>query len=284
MPLFFPLLAPAGPVEIIAHRVVWSLVVCGVLLLVTGRWRRFVSTLRNGRRMRVLAAASALVLVNWLTYVYAVMTEQVIEAALGYFINPLVTAMLGVVVLKERIRNAQWIALVIATIAVIVMSIDAGGLPWIALVLAASFALYSLAKNRVGRDVDAIVSLGVETALAAPFAFGFLIWLTATGASTFGPNGLGHAALLAASGVITATPLLLFGAAARRLPLTTLGFLQYVGPSLQFLVGLLVMGEQMSGARWIGFALIWASLVFVSLDAVSRTRSADRVLKVRARS
>ncbi|HWK92803.1 MAG TPA: EamA family transporter RarD, partial [Luteimicrobium sp.] len=173
MPLFFPLLEPAGPVEIIAHRVVWSLVFCVVLLLATRSFSSFVAVLRNGRVMGVLAVASVLIIANWTTYVYAVLSGHVLDAALGYFINPLLTVLLGVLVLRERLRVAQWVALGSGAAAVVVISTGVGGLPWIALVLAGAFGLYSLVKNRVGREVDALPGLAAETAVATPFALAY---------------------------------------------------------------------------------------------------------------
>ncbi|WP_344246234.1 EamA family transporter RarD [Isoptericola hypogeus] len=282
MPLFFPLLEPAGAVEIIAHRVVWSLVFCLVLLAATRTFRSFVAALRAPRTLGALAVASVLILVNWTTYVYAVLSGHVLDAALGYFINPLLTVLLGVVVLRERLRVAQWVALGFGAAAVVVISAGVGGLPWIALTLAGAFGLYSLVKNRVGRDVGALPGLAVETAVATPFALGYLAWLGATGVGTFTTEGAGHALLLAACGVITGLPLLLFSAAARRLPLSVVGMLQYLTPVLQFLLGLLVFGEHMPPTRWAGFALVWVALVVLTVDGTHHARAAR--LAARARS
>lgn len=274
MPLFFPLLEPAGALEIIAHRIVWSLVFCLVLLAATRSLGAFVAVLRNPRALGLFAIASALIIVNWTTYVYAVLTGHVLDAALGYFINPLLTVLLGIVVLRERLRPAQWLALGLGAAAVVVISTGVGGLPWISLVLAGAFGLYSLVKNRVGRGVDALPGLAAETAVATPFALAFLGWLAVTGAGTFSTQGTGHALLLIACGVVTGLPLLLFSAAARRLPLSVVGMLQYLTPVLQFLLGLLVFDEHMPTTRWVGFALVWVALVVLTVDATRASRAA----------
>jgi chloramphenicol-sensitive protein RarD len=274
MPLFFPLLEPAGAVEIIAHRVVWSLVFCLLLLAATRGFAGVLVVLRSPRTLGVLAVASALIVTNWTVYVYGVLTGHVLDAALGYFINPLFTVLLGVLVLGERLRPAQWVALGFGAAAVVVISTGVGGLPWIALALAGTFGLYSLLKNRVGRTVGALPGLAVETAVATPVALTYLAWLVATGASTFGMHGTGHALLLAATGIITALPLLLFSAAARRLPLTVVGMLQYLGPALQFLFGLLVFHEHMPPARWVGFGLVWVAIALLTADGTRAARAA----------
>ncbi|WP_159791638.1 EamA family transporter RarD [Puerhibacterium puerhi] len=284
MPLFFPLLEPAGAFEIIAHRVVWSLVFCALLLAATRSFGAFVRVLRTPRTLGVLAVASVFIVCNWTVYVYGVLTGHVLDAALGYFINPLLTVLLAVVVLRERLRPVQWVALAFGAAAVVVISTgrSGGGLPWIALVLACSFGIYSLLKNRVGRSVDALPGLAVETVVATPFALAYLAWLTAQGTSTFGAHGAGHVLLLMASGVITGLPLLLFGGAARRLPLTAVGMIQYLGPVLQFLCGLVVFHEHMPLTRWVGFGLVWVALVILTTDGVRQAR-ASRVAARAAR-
>ncbi|WP_402461989.1 EamA family transporter RarD [Isoptericola aurantiacus] len=276
MPLYFPLLEPAGAVEIIAHRIVWSLVFCLVLLAATRTLRSYTDVLRRPRTVAVLAVAAVLITVNWVTYVYAVLSGHVLDAALGYYINPLVTTLLGVIALRERLRPAQWVALGFGASAVAVIATGVGGLPWISLTLAFSFGLYSLTKNRVGRTVGALPSLAVETSITTPLALAYLVWLTATGASTFAQEGAGHLLLLVSAGVATGVPLLLFGAAARRLPLSVVGMLQYLTPTLQFLVALLVFGEQMTPQRWAGFVLVWIALVVLTVDA-TRTSRATRL-------
>ena len=271
LPLYWPLLEPSGPVEILAHRIVWSLVVVGVLL---AAWRGL-DWLRvlDGRQLRLLALASVLVAVNWGTYIYGVNSERVVETSLGYFINPLVTVALGVAVLKESLSSAQRAAVLIALVAVVVLTLDYGRPPWIALVLAGSWALYGLVKKRA--DVDAVESLSVETAILVLPAIAFLAWLAASGRGTWTTEGAGHVALLAGAGLATAIPLLFFGAAAVRIPLVTLGLLQYLAPVMQFLIGVVVYGEPMPASRLAGFALVWVALVIFASDAVrsARTRS-----------
>jgi len=272
MPLYFPLLRPAGPVEIIAHRVVWSLVFCLLILAVTRGWAPFRVALRSPRTRRILAAAAVLVAVNWLVYVYAVLTGHVVDAALGYFVNPIVTVLLAVFLLGERLRAPQWAAVALGSLAVVVIAVGYGRLPWIALALAASFGLYGLAKNRVGPTVPAVAGLTVETLVLLPAAGGYLIWLAVTGAGTFLATGTPHALALTSAGVVTATPLLLFSAAARRIPLSLLGLIQYLTPTIQFLIGVVVLREQMPPARWAGFALVWLALAVLTVDGVRRAR------------
>ncbi|MCR6492318.1 EamA family transporter RarD [Cellulomonas sp. P24] len=271
-PLYFPLLAPAGSVEIIAHRVVWSLVVCAVLLTATRGWGPFVAAVRHRRTLALLSLGAALIAVNWLVYVYAVLSDQVVDASLGYFLNPLVTVLLAVFVLGERVRPVQWVALGFGALAVVVIVIGVARLPWVALTLATSFGLYGLIKNRVGRTVNALAGLGVETAVLFPLALAYLVWLQATGTGHFTGYGSWHAVALMCAGVLTATPLLLFSGAARRLPLRTIGMLQYLTPMLQFILGLVVFHEQMPAARWAGFALVWVALVILTVDGLRTSR------------
>lgn len=276
LPLYFPLLQPAGAVEIIAHRVVWSLLFCLVLLAATRTWGAFVTALRDRRTLGALAVAAVLLAINWLVFVFGILTDRVVDAALGYYINPLVTVTLAVVVLRERLRTVQWVALGFGAAAVVVITAGYGQLPWIALVLALTFGFYGLIKNRVGRTVGAVPGLAVETLVLAPVALGYLVWMSAIGQGTFETEGAGHALILASSGVVTAIPLLLFNSAARRLPLSMLGLLQYIAPTLQLLIGVLVLGEQMPAARWWGFALVWTALAILTVDGV-RTSRAQRL-------
>jgi chloramphenicol-sensitive protein RarD len=269
-------LAPAGSVEIVADRVLFSLVVCLVLIAVTRSWRALADVFRSGRTFWALALAAGLIAVNWLTYTFGVLSGQTIEAALGYFINPLVSVLLGVLVLKERLRPLQWAAVGTGAVAVVVLTVAYGRVPWIALILAFSFGFYGLVKNRVGAKVDAVTSLTMETIVLTPFALGVVGWLGAAGTLTLTGHGAGHFWLLAASGIITAVPLLLFGAAARRLPMTTVGLLQYLAPLLQFTMAVTVLGEHMAPERWIGFGIVWAALAVLTADMllVSRRRRA----------
>ncbi|MFI2754389.1 EamA family transporter RarD [Cellulomonas sp. P22] len=276
LPLYFPLLQPAGAVEIIGHRIVWSLVFCLLLLAVTRGWGPFRTVLRSPRTLALLFAAATLLAVNWLVFVYGVLSGQVVDAALGYFINPIVTVALAVVVLHERVRPIQWVALGIAATAVVVITVGNGRLPWIALAVASTFGVYGLLKNRVGRTVGAIPGLAVETLVLAPAALAYLVVLEARGTGSFGSSGGWHAVALAASGVVTAVPLLLFGTAARRLPLSVLGMLQYLAPVLQLVVGVAVLHEPMPAARWAGFALVWVALVILTVDGVHTHRHQAR--------
>ncbi|MBL0885415.1 EamA family transporter RarD [Myceligenerans sp. I2] len=277
MPLFFPLLEPAGAIEIIAQRILWSLGFCLLALLATRTLGELRPIVTNARLVGTLGIASALIVTNWTVYVYGVLTERVLDAALGYFLNPVVTVLLAVLVLRERLRPVQWVAVGLGLAAVAVIATGMHGLPWIAVCLALSFSVYGLVKNRTGRSVGALPGLTVETALAAPVAAGYLIWLGS--ANTFGSHGVGHALLLVSAGLITALPLLLFGAAARRLPLSVVGMLQYLGPALQFLVAVLVLGEQMPPARWAGFALVWAAIAVLAWDTVRVARRNPRPVR-----
>jgi chloramphenicol-sensitive protein RarD len=229
-PLYWPLLQPSTAIEVLAHRILWSLAVVVVLLAVLGRLRGVVAALRDPAKAWRLALAAVVIAVNWGTYIYGVSSDQVVETSLGYFVNPLVTVLMGVVVLGERLRRLQWVAFGLAFVAVVVLTVENGRPPWIALVLAFSFGTYGLLKKTA--RTGAVEGLGVETLVLLVPAAAYVAWLSATGASTFGTEGPGHAGLLALSGVVTAIPLLLFGAAASRVPLTTLGLLQYLAPTL----------------------------------------------------
>lgn len=276
-PLYWPLLAPASAVEALAHRFVWSLAFVLVLLAATRRWDHFRVIWADRQRVAFLAVASMVIAVNWGVFIWGVTHERVIETSLGYFINPLVTVMLGVFVLGEPMRPWQWSAVGFGAVAVVILTADYGRLPGVALALAASFATYGFLKKRAG--LGAIESLGAETAILAPVALGFLIWLNATGRGTFGHAGTANALLLAGTGIVTAIPLLLFGGAATRVSLTTLGILQYLGPGLQFVFGLTIFHEPMSGAAWIGFLLVWVALVIFTADGIRHHR---RVLRLSA--
>lgn len=267
-PLFWPLLEPAGAVEILAHRMVWSLLFVVALLVVR---RRLSGVLRLSRRQYLLLAAAAVVItVNWGVYIWGVNSGHVVETSLGYFINPLFTVLLGVVVLRERLRRLQWVAVGIGALAVAILTVDYGRLPWIALVLAVSFGTYGLIKKQAG--VGALEGLTVETAVMFLPATAFLVALQLRGDATFGHAGVGTDLLLGAAGIVTAIPLLCFGAAAIRVPLTTLGLLQYLAPVLQLLIGVLVRHEPMPPARLAGFAVVWVALAVFTVDSVRTYR------------
>lgn len=273
VPLFWQMLHGAATLEILAHRIVWSLVVAVVLLLVVvrkGWWQR----VGNRRSLTLLGIASAVVAVNWGVYIWAVNNGHVVEAALGYYINPILSILLGVILLHERLQPVQWVAVGLAAVAVIVLTIDYGQPPCVALALAVSFATYGFMKNRL--RAGAVESLTVESVMLAPIALGYLIHLQIQGTGTFGHQGLGPALLLMATGLITAVPLLLFSAAATRVPLSTLGLLQYLAPTAQFLLGVLYFGERMSPAQWIGFGLVWIALVVMTVTGLRRVRRQPR--------
>ncbi|RYJ01956.1 MAG: EamA family transporter RarD, partial [Actinomycetales bacterium] len=242
-PLYWPLLEPAGALEILAHRIVWSLGFVLSLIAFTGRWQVFVAIARNRRLMLALALASVTIALNWGGFIYGVTNGHVIETSLGYFINPLVTVLLGVLVLRETLRPAQWVAVGIGAAAVVVLAVDYGRPPWIALMVAFSFATYGFLKKKA--DLGTFEGLGMETLILAPFALAFLVVLQLRGELSFGHEGVGNVLLLVGTGVVTSIPLLLFGAAATRLSLSTIGLLQYLGPVLQFILGLLVFDESM---------------------------------------
>lgn len=270
VPLFWPLLKPSGAVEILAHRMVWSLAVVALALLALRQWSWLPELIRSPRKLGLITVAAAVISVNWGLYIWSVNNGQVVEASLGYFINPLVTIALGVLVLKERLRPAQWTAVGVGLAAVVVLSVGYGRLPWISLTLAFSFAIYGLVKKKV--NLGGVESLAAETAVQFLPALGYLIWLGTQGTLTFGAHGAGHAALLAATGVVTAVPLICFGAAAIRVPLSTLGLLQYLAPVFQFLLGVVYFHEEMPPERWAGFSLVWLALTILTWDALRTAR------------
>ena len=276
LPLYFNALAPAGAIEVVAWRVVLSLVFCAALLTVTRGWAALRVIVRDRRTMLIMGAAGVFILINWLVYVFAALSGHVVEAALGYFTNPIVTVLLGVIVLRERLRPLQWIAISISALAVLVLAVNYGKFPWIALALAFSFGLYGFIKKQVGGRVDAISGLTIETAWLAPVAAVVLVVIAVNGDLVMGTAGTAHTVLLLLAGGITAIPLLLFAAAARRLPLAYLGLTQYLAPVIQFLIGVFIFREDMPFARWLGFALVWIALVVLTIDMFRSNRAARR--------
>lgn len=268
-PAFFPLLKPAGAVEVLAHRIIWSFVLMLLVIAAVGR----LGDLRaiEGRVWLLLTAAAALISLNWGIYVYAVNNGHVVDAALGYFINPLVSIALGMLIFGEKLNRWQFAALVIAIVAVVVLTVSVGSRPVVGLGLALSFGLYGAVKKLV--PTDPRVSVGVEAGLAAPFALAYVAAMQLTGQGTLTGHGAGHVVLLILSGVLTALPLLLFAAAAHRLALVSLGLLFYLTPVMQLSWGVLVGHEPMPPARWLGFGLIWAALTLFVVDAVRRARA-----------
>ncbi|MFJ2177161.1 EamA family transporter RarD [Streptomyces sp. NPDC087851] len=270
VPMFWPLLKPAGSMEILAHRMVWSLAFVAVALLVLRRWAWIPELLRQPRKLALITVAAATITVNWGVYIWSVNAGHVVEASLGYFINPLVTIAMGVLLLKERLRPAQWAAVLIGFSAVVVLAVGAGRPPWVSLTLAFSFATYGLAKKKI--NIGGLESLSAETTVLFLPALGYLVWLSATGSATVGSEGAGHVALLASTGLVTAVPLICFGAAAIRVPLSTLGLLQYLAPVFQFLLGVLYFHEAMPAERWAGFSLVWLALTILTWDALRTAR------------
>lgn len=280
VPLFWPLLQPSGAIEILAHRMVWSLTVVGLALLALRRWGWIRELLREPRKLGLTTLAASVITVNWGLYIWSVNNGHVVEASLGYFINPLVSIAMGVLVLGERLRRAQWVAVGISFAAVLVLAVGYGRPPWISLVLACSFATYGLIKKKL--NMGGLESLTAETAVLFLPALGYLLWLGAQGQSTFTSQGTGHSLLLASTGLVTAIPLVLFGAAAIRVPLSTLGLLQYMAPVFQFGLGVLYFHEAMPPERWAGFSLVWAALALLTWDALRRARRSRAALAVAA--
>lgn len=282
-PLYFHALRPAGAWEILAHRILWTLLLCAVVLLVRRdlSWTR--QLLARPRLALGVAVAALLIGANWVIYVAAVLGGHTTEAALGYFLNPIVTVALGVVVLRERLRPLQWAAVGTGAVAGIYLSAVGGQFPLVALSLACSFAGYGLVKKKLGASLDAMHSLAAETAVLFPVAVVLLGFLVVRGETTFTLEPPLHPALLLAAGVVTAVPLLLFAAAARRIPLTTVGLLQFVTPVLQLLCGVLLLDEHMSTARWTGFGIVWVALLLLTVDSLvgrpGRARAARLALE-----
>lgn len=269
-PAFFPLLLPAGPLEILAHRIVWTAVIMTIVVTIRKGWREFRGVDRI-TWLRVVAAAIFIAL-NWLFYVITVNSGHVTEAALGYFINPLVSVMFGVVLFKEQLRRLQVLSVLIAVAAVLFLAVLGGQPPILALTLAFTFGIYGAIKKKV--NMSAITSLTAETLVLLPLALGYLIWLETTGGGTFFNNGPAHATLLISAGVVTALPLLLFGYAAKAIPLSTVGMLQYVTPTMQMLWAVVVVNEYMEQTRWIGFIIIWVAVALYLWDILSQKRRA----------
>jgi chloramphenicol-sensitive protein RarD len=269
-PLYWPLLEPAGAGEILAHRILWSGITMAVVIAALHRRRQLGDIVRTPRVRLLLTIGAAVITVNWMTYIWGVNNGRVVEASLGYFINPLVTVLMGVLILHEKLRPLQWLALGIACGAVVVLTLDYGRLPWVALVLAFSFGSYGLCKKTA--NAGATESLAYETAVIAPFAAAYLSWLWLSGGSNFASHGSGHALLFLTTGVVTAIPLICFGAAATRVSMVTLGLLQYLAPVLQFALGVLWFHEDMPPGRWIGFALVWIALAIFTVEAVNHRR------------
>ncbi|MGA0944618.1 MAG: EamA family transporter RarD [Candidatus Nanopelagicales bacterium] len=270
-PLYFSLFDDVNPVEVVAYRIVWSLAFCLLLLvIIRGGWREVTQTLRNRRSLGLLSLASIAIAINWTTYVYSVSTNQVVEAALGYFINPLISVAMGVVILRERLNAPQWTAVAIAGVGVVIIGFAEGAAPWIGLILALSFGSYGLLKKLAG--VGALPGLTVETLVLLPVAGVVLGYFEVQGSAAVTSSGWGMGVLLALLGPVTAIPLMAYAAAANRLPLATLGILQYSTPTVIFILGITVFGDVVNTGEWIGFTLIWVALAVFSTDALRRSR------------
>ncbi|WZH37433.1 MAG: EamA family transporter RarD [Microbacterium enclense] len=272
LPIYFLQLKPTGPFEVVAWRIILAFVFCLVLLTVLRAWRPFLAIVRQPRLMGLTAVAGVLIYINWQTYLYGALTDHVIETSLGYFINPIVTVLLGVIVLRERLRLVPWIAIGLAVVAVAVIVIGYGAFPWIALTLAFSFGFYGLVKKQIGPAVDAVSGLTLESLWLLPVAAIQLAFVANLTGITLGTAGVLHTVLLLLAGAVTAVPLLLFASGARRVPLTVIGLLQFVAPIIQFAIGVWVLGEPMTVERWIGFGLVWVALVVLSADSIVMSR------------
>jgi chloramphenicol-sensitive protein RarD len=275
-PLYFLLLVPVGPIEVVALRILLALAFCAILLTVTRSWRTLWNLARQPRVLGIMAIAGALIYINWQVYIFAILSGHVVEGALGYFITPIVTVALGVGFLRERLRPAQWAAVGISVGAILIIAIGYGSFPWIALTLAFSFGLYGYIKKRVGAQVDAVSGLTIETALLTPVAIALLVVVAATTGIVTGTHGVPHLILTLCAGAVTATPLLLFAAAARRLPLVYIGLTQFLTPVIQFVIGVAYLHEDMPFERWIGFALVWVALTVLTVDMVATGRGQRR--------
>lgn len=280
LPVYFLLLGPTGAFEIVAYRILFSLLFCAVLLTATRGWGRLVRLVRQPRILLTMAVAGVLIYVNWQVFVLAVTTNRVVEGALGYFINPVFTVLLGVVLLRERLRWAQWVAVGISAVAIVVIAVGYGSFPWIAIVLSLSFGLYGFIKKRVGGQVDAVSGLTLETAWLTPVAVVQLVIVNAVSGLTLVQYGPGHIVLMVLVGVATGLPLLLFAAAAARLPLSAIGLTQYLTPVLQFIFGVVFLGEAMSTTRWVGFVLVWIALIVLAADLVLAARAGRRASRL----
>jgi chloramphenicol-sensitive protein RarD len=271
-PLYWPLLKPASAYEIVAHRAIWTLVFCLIVLAFHKKLRKTMSRIREPKIFFGLLATSALISVNWIVYIWATNAGHVVEASLGYYINPLVIIAFGVLLLKEKMRLGQWVAVGIASVGVAVLTIDYGRLPWIALALAISWGSYGVIKKVL--DLGALEGLTIETMLSFIPYLAFLLILENNGTGQFG-HDLGLSLLLLSAGAITAIPLLLFNGSTTRLPYTVIGLLQYITPTIQFSIGVWVRHEEMSTARWAGFAIIWCALIALAIDLVRSSRAVD---------
>lgn len=271
-PLYWPLLEPANPLEIVSHRAVWTLVFCLIVLALSKQILTTLTVMKNPKTMAALLLSTILVSINWITYIWAVNHGHVVEAALGYYINPLIIIAFGVILLREKLRPLQWVAVGIAAVGVLVLTIDYGRLPWVAISLALSWGSYGLVKKKL--NLGALEGLAIETLISfIPYA-GYIIYLGQQGTGQFGHKPL-LTILLISAGAVTAIPLLLFNGSTTRLPYSTIGLLQYITPTIQFSIGVWLRHEDMPTARWIGFIVIWFALAALATDLVRSSRAVD---------
>jgi chloramphenicol-sensitive protein RarD len=271
-PLYWPLLKPASPLEIVSHRAVWTLVFCIIVLALFRQLKSTLAIMKRPKKMAGLFATTVLISINWLTYIWATNNGHVVEAALGYYINPLIIIAFGVLLLREKMRRMQWVAVGIAAIGVTILTIDYGRLPWVAISLALSWGTYGLLKKKL--DLGALEGLTIETLISLlPYGF-YLFYLSNQGTGQFG-SGVGLTILLIAAGAMTAIPLLLFNGSTTRLPYSTIGLLQYITPTIQFSIGVWINHEEMPPARWIGFIVIWLALATLGTDLFRSSRAID---------
>ena len=271
-PIYWPLLEPANPVEIVSHRAVWTLVFCFIILWLTKTLKTTLALLKRPKIVAGLFLGSILISINWIIYIYAATSGHVVEASLGYYINPIVVIATGVLILKEKLRPLQWVSVGVATLGVAVLTLDYGRLPWIALGLAFSWGGYGLVKKQLG--LGALEGLSIETLISSGAYLAYLIWLGNQGEGQFGVSWK-ITLLFIGGGAVTAIPLLLFNGATNRLPLTLIGLLQYITPTIQFSIGVWYFNEDMPAARWIGFVIIWIALVALAVDLVKSGRTVD---------
>ena len=271
-PLYWPLLEPASPLEIVSHRAVWTLVFCLIVLALSKQIHSTFAVMKNPRAMAALLLSTILVSINWVTYIWATNNGHIVEAALGYYINPLIIIAFGVLLLREKMRPLQWLAVAIAAVGVLVLTIDYGRLPWIAISLALSWGSYGLVKKKL--NMGALDGLAIETLISLIPYTGYLIYLGNQGTGQFGQS-TGLTLLLISAGAVTAIPLLLFNGSTTRLPYSTIGLLQYITPTLQFSIGVWIRHEDMPAARWIGFLIIWLALIALGIDLVRSSRAVD---------
>ena len=271
-PLYWPLLEPANPLEIVAHRAVWTLIFCFIVLLLSKQIHSTLGVLKNPKAMAALLLTTILISINWITYIWATNNGHVVEAALGYYINPLIIIAFGVLLLREKMRPLQWLAVAIAAVGVLVLTIDYGRLPWVAISLALSWGSYGLVKKKL--NLGALDGLAIETLISLIPYLGYLIYIGNQGDGQFG-HSAGLTLLLISAGAVTAIPLLLFNGSTTRLPYSTMGLLQYITPTIQFSIGVWVRHEDMPAARWIGFVIIWFALIALGIDLVRSSRAVD---------